>query len=228
MAGVTLADEIWERYRETGNLNVLREELLTHPYYSKPTSFEDSVLSLAVDYIDVPAADLLLSLGESPNLPSELGFSALHSIVDSASEHGRKAEARRPQVLRLLALLLDRGANPNVYGADGTPLHRAVGWGDLECIRLLVARSADIDARGIVDGNYTPLLYAIGCGQVNAAKLLLEMGADSSLCTEVGMVEEPGKSPEQLALERNDKAGHEILALLKKGGMGEAVLKSTD
>jgi ankyrin repeat protein len=48
----------------------------------------------------------------------------------------------------------------------------AVGYGEMECAKLLIAAKADVD---IKDSNQnTPLHYAAGYGQAESVKLLLD------------------------------------------------------
>ena len=77
---------------------------------------------------------------------------------------------------RLVALLLDRGADPNRGNAHGwTPLHQAGYGGSTEMARLLLAIGArpDVFARG--DGG-TPLVVALFWGHREVAELLAEHG----------------------------------------------------
>ena len=106
---------------------------------------------------------LLLEYGADANLPDEGGLTLLHTVptVDVAE------------------LLLDHGADvnaaPNI--ANWTPLHGAVGRGNLGMIELLLDRGADIEAQ---DSNgTTPLKTAILAADpsVDVIELLLDRGA---------------------------------------------------
>ncbi|KAI4518586.1 ankyrin, partial [Schizophyllum commune Loenen D] len=65
-------------------------------------------------------------------------------------------------------------------------LHRAAGEGHVKTVRLLVAGSADLDARD-VDGR-TPLHHAVTNGQEEVVRLLLDRGADANGLSEGGEV----------------------------------------
>lgn len=57
-----------------------------------------------------------------------------------------------------------------------TPLHWASRAGSLECLRWLLDRGAEVDARN--DAHRTPLQLAAECGRAEAVKLLAAAGAD--------------------------------------------------
>lgn len=74
--------------------------------------------------------------------------------------------------LRVVRLLLARGADPNVPAWDGTPLHRASQSGRIEIVRLLVERGASIEVRD--NQGRTPMDVASGEQRDEIVKLLLE------------------------------------------------------
>ena len=89
-----------------------------------------------------------------------------------------------------LKSLLD--ADPALVGAKGwfdrTPLHAAADAGSLACVRLLVERGADVNARDSLHSE-TPLFGAVGLLQYKSnrdeslacARFLLEHGADPNV-----------------------------------------------
>ena len=67
--------------------------------------------------------------------------------------------------------LLNAGADPNIVGEDAcTPLHHAVGAGNMEIIRLLLARGASVEAREYM--GKTPIDYARMTHNVKLVALL--------------------------------------------------------
>ena len=70
--------------------------------------------------------------------------------------------------------LLERGANPNVNTALGTPIYGAVKSGSLEMVRLLVS----YDANYRIKGGFNPVYIACIEGKLNILKYLVNIGAD--------------------------------------------------
>jgi uncharacterized protein len=93
-------------------------------------------------------------------------------------------------------VLLDGGAEVNVSSRNAlkaVPLRSAVVAGHLDIARLLVARGADVNARG--EGGETPLHEVAGMGRVEFARLLLDHGAD------INARGDDGKTPLTVALD---------------------------
>ncbi|KAL6845403.1 hypothetical protein ACP4OV_024898 [Aristida adscensionis] len=112
-------------------------------------------LRMDVDTVDhavtIPSADCLLS-----NTP--LISAVLHENV------------------AVLRYLLDCGANPDKVDNEGRcPLHIAVGTGNCEMVKLLLAKGAYIDP---LSNDGTPLHVAAGKGKAGAMKILLDHDAD--------------------------------------------------
>jgi len=169
-------DPIWEEYLKHRNLDQLREDILTCPWHSSPKMADESLLMQAVISSDLGAAKLLMSLGESPSAPASDGFSLLHKAVDEATEAATDLE--RGKALAILTALLEGGADPNVQGIDGTPLHRAAGAGDIDAARILLAHGADPEVRMLIDGELPPIVYAELMGKPLMVQFLREAGAN--------------------------------------------------
>jgi len=113
--------------------------------------------------------------------------------------------------LDFIGQLIAAGSNPNYDDLGGFPALIATLATDrpdrLELIRLLLARGADPNRRGIND--WTPLHYAVGRRDLEAVRLLLANGADPSLRTRIDDYE--------TAIETAEKAGFDAgLAVLRE------------
>src|SRR5260370_974559 len=83
----------------------------------------------------------------------------------------------------MIEKLLKAGADPNERGPQGeTPLMLASRNGNLEAIKLLLDRKADVNAKDKLRGT-TALMWAIEQAHPAAAKLLIEHGADIRVAT---------------------------------------------
>lgn len=131
---------------------------------------------------DVESGTLLLAAGANPNDKAPVGTTAL--VV--AAHSGNGAFAMK---------LLEAGADPNDAGAGYTALHAAILRGDVELVRALIARKADVNApiakgtpsryyskdwalNGTALAGATPLWQAARYGDVATMKLLAAAGAD--------------------------------------------------
>lgn len=86
---------------------------------------------------------------------------------------------------RLLQLLLDKNADPNIGTATGlTPLMAAANRGNVEAMQMLIDKGAKPDAKNAAGAS--ALVFAAGSGQPAAVKLLLEKGADPNTKTKRG------------------------------------------
>lgn len=61
-------------------------------------------------------------------------------------------------------------------GYDVTPLHLAAGRGEMDMVKCLVSKGADVDTKDA--NNRTPLYWAIESGRFDMVKLLIDRGAD--------------------------------------------------
>lgn len=90
---------------------------------------------------------------------------------------------KRPNVARIIELLITAGADPNVTfpsetpGVAETPLHWAASSDDVEAVDALLDGGAVVDVLGGVIGGCTPFEEAIIFEKYAAAARLLERGA---------------------------------------------------
>ena len=109
--------------------------------------------------------EFLLENCVDANLPTADEIGSTPAIIASSSGH-----------VKLLALLLDRGADPNLARRDGyTAAHAACQFGHLKCLQLLRERNANLSSKN--SQGCTPLDLARGCKQPECVDLLLAAGA---------------------------------------------------
>ena len=115
----------------------------------------------------------LLDAGADPNGHDNDGFPPIMAAL-SKLQRAPGAEVR-DDVPGVVALLLERGSDPNQRGInDYTPLHFVAGLGDEALIALLLAHGADPSARTRIDDYETPGEVALAAGHAAAAALLKE------------------------------------------------------
>jgi ankyrin repeat protein len=141
-------------------------------------------LTVAVMNKQYTFAKFLLDRGANPNLADSRGRTPLYAAIDMRNEDysalpSRSASDPLPDI-ELIRALLDRGADPNAVltrnlpgrsGMDSgdtsldqgtTPLMRAARAGDVEVMKMLVAKGADPKKETRLGNNM--LLFAAGVG----------------------------------------------------------------
>lgn len=125
-----------------------------------------------------PTALMLLSRGADPNLATDKAVTPLHAAI-ILGEYDSTRHIREPQSTQLINALLDKGANVNARGFEGTtPLIEAARLGDVETIKLLLSRGADISAKD--DEGKTALDIAAKELRGLAVQTLIERGGARS------------------------------------------------
>lgn len=139
-----------------------------------PDGISGTVLALINGHYDVAAT--LIEAGTDPNLVDDTGRGALYAAVDFNTMPSSNRPA--PQVLDnehtaldIIAMLLERGADPNARQLRLAPY------------RAKLDRGND----GVLGSGTTPLLRAAKAGDIQAMQLLLANGADPNLATERGV-----------------------------------------
>ncbi len=158
----------------------------------------------AVRQDDAQTVRNLLQRGFDPNTPDAKGLSAMFIAVrepspkvaavlidwPSTQVETRTAQDESPLMIASIQGQIDMVKRLIARGADvnkpgWTPLHYAASRGQIEVMRLLLENHAYIDAAS--PNNTTPLMMAARYGSDEAVRLLLEEGADPMPRNDLGM-----------------------------------------
>jgi ankyrin repeat protein len=170
-----------------GDLELVHALIKAGANVKSKNQFGTSALTEAAIVGSAPVIDALLRAGADPNAKNPDGETPLMAVARS----GRVEAAKR---------LLDAGADVNAK--EGWGGQSAIMWAAAqsqpEMIKLLAARGADVDARGVIHqwerkviteprpkdlnkGGFTPLLYAAREGCVACTRELIAARADPDL-----------------------------------------------
>lgn len=148
-----------------------------------------SLLSRGLDpnLVDEERGDtgLILALRENSLKVFELLLNARDVDIEASAKNGNTAlmiacfKGNTAAVDALLA----KGAEVNRPG--WTPLHYAAAIGNNDIVKVLLDKSAYIDAES--PNKTTPMMMAARGGHIMTVKLLLDEGADATLKNELGM-----------------------------------------
>ena len=150
-----VVDEDVDNVVDDGHVNATRKILRT-----------DSLLHIAVARGDTAAVQTYLDAGWSPNLLAGDGLALLHWAL-----------ACQDSFKMMETLLAHTDADVDVPSANecATPLMNAVQDGNVEAIKFLLQRGANVDA--VDKRGFTSLHRACEMGLLDAAAVLLEHGA---------------------------------------------------
>ena len=151
----------------------------------------DTPLHLAASSHHLEIVRILLQYNAEVNSSNEDGCTPLLTALsrENALDDGGSTSSHQVSqgwkkgdlnIVRLVRLLLDYGANVNVYDTSrNTPLHFAASEGHFEVARMLLERGADIHSQN--DERLTPLQRAsqgMREGHRDIVRLLLDYGAN--------------------------------------------------
>jgi ankyrin repeat protein len=137
-----------------------------------------TALLMATKRQDPDLVELLLNSKANPNLASDDGTLPIHVSLWLIEPS--------PTKKRMVAALLEHGANANARTKDGkTPLMWVADQGDAETAALLLNHQADINA--VDDKGDTALHHAVIHGFKAIVELLLAKGADVNLKNNDGL-----------------------------------------
>ncbi len=177
---------------------------------AEPKHLQNALMWAASEGHDA-VVDLLIQRGANVNAATKSGFAALvfAALKDDAVSVKRLLVAGAdpnyalPDKAKVLTLatanrsyaasmaLLDGGADPNIAdGTGNTPLHVAAQAGELDLVKKLLAKGAQLNPRtnpGRANGfrpaagEQTPLLLAARNDNVDVMRALIEAGADTKI-----------------------------------------------
>ncbi|SMG22082.1 hypothetical protein SAMN06265784_102162 [Paraburkholderia susongensis] len=174
--------------------------LVAAPAHAAPID----TLIKAVKFDDIDGVNKLLAKGMDPNSVDNQGMPLLVIAAREKSDKVGAALVANPKTnieiedkagenammmaslmgdINFVNLLLAKDAEVNKKG--WAPLHYAAANGHDDIVKLLLDRSAYVDA-GSPNGT-TPLMMAARGGHVSTVKLLLDNGADLTVKNQVGM-----------------------------------------
>jgi len=132
-------------------------------------------LEYAIYHSTLPFIRALLEIGADPRPEDHAGFPPLIAALSCSLP--RPGAAARTDVIEVLRLLLDFGADPAQRGInDYTALHMAVSVRNLPAVELLLAAGADPACRTRIDDYETPREMAETMGLPEMAQRLAAHG----------------------------------------------------
>ena len=201
-AVVPEAKELFQAIRR-GEISAIRKVLDRDPKLIGTVDENGSTpLILAAYWAGAAEVKELLARGADPNAKNDSGVAALipatdnlestRMLVEAGAEVNARTEAgdtalivaaQRAGGARVVEYLLDKGANLKTATNDGaTALHRAAECGDVDVLKLLVDKGADVDAqRKSPFGGQSPLASAVVFGHGAAVRYLLSKGAKANI-----------------------------------------------
>lgn len=147
--------------------------------------------------------------------PAQMGQQFTKAIHISTSAFDKLAfQSIEEGSLELMKTHFNCGVDVNARNKEGvTLLHKAATKGDLEIVRFLIAKGANVNAKSAVDDS-TPLHSSVYAGRKDVARLLLDKGAEVNAKTRPF-----GDTPLKIAIEFNQPKVAEVLKLF--GGKKE-------
>ena len=138
--------------------------------------------------------DLINAPGGNRNTPlAQAAFNGWLKAANFLLDHGAGVNVGDPSPLNqavvagnraMTELLLNRGADVNANGSQGTPLHQAANRGFQAVTEALLSAHADVNA--LNQGGVTPLFLAASAGREKIVRMLLAAGAKVNLKDDQG------------------------------------------
>ena len=199
------------------------------------TSMGITALHAAAEVMDTKKAELLIRHGINVDARTLKGNTPLHMVTGRASTVDYQIETYIPKgiilspeerkefeqnlksaQLKMVSMLLDKGANPNATNKGKlTPLHSAASYGRAQVVRKLITSHASVN---LLDGQgWTPLSWAIASNDIETVQVLLANGASIKKATTPyssplhGAVAKGNFEITKALIERGAKINHPII-----------------
>ena len=164
-----------------------------NPEASTVTDDEDREIQ-GIQQLIQNSPDLINAPGRNRNTPlAQAAFNGWLKAANFLLDHGAGVNVGDPSPLNqavvagnraMTELLLNRGADVNANGSQGTPLHQAANWGFQAVTEALLSAHADVNA--LNQGGVTPLFLAASAGREKIVQMLLAAGAKVNLKDDKG------------------------------------------
>lgn len=162
---------------------------------------------------DVEEVGRLLKKKKNPNKIKER-----YSPLTAACSHDADDDGKNENADKILLLLLDAGADPNLgvpdffwLGGFSYPIECAIAGERIEALRILMERGAEIDGYDVFVKKkkrnfiFKPLQSAVGAGKYRSADFLLDSGAKTDgFCYDYKTCEKTRKTLVMLLLDNSD------------------------
>ncbi len=162
---------------------------------------------------DVEKVGRLLKKKKNPNKIKER-----YSPLTAACSHDADDDGKNENADKILLLLLDAGADPNLgvpdffwLGGFSYPIECAIAGERIEALRILMERGAEIDGYDVFVKKkkrnfiFKPLQSAVGAGKYRSADFLLDSGAKTDgFCYDYKTCEKTRKTLVMLLLDNSD------------------------
>lgn len=169
---ISEAEFAFVKHAESGNLELVKSFLQKGININSRNTEGATALMLATFKGHHELAFYLLQNNIDVTITDKGGFNALMLACESSFPSKE-----------LVQQIIESGCNVNANSKRGsTALMAAAKSGHLELVKLLVSKSADINATN-TDHNITPLIWAANCGHIEIVKFLLLNGAKKNILT---------------------------------------------
>lgn len=162
---------------------------------------------------DVEEVGRLLKKKKNPNKIKER-----YSPLTAACSHDADDDGKNENADKILLLLLDAGADPNLgvpdffwLGGFSYPIECAIAGERIEALRILMERGAEIDGYDVFVKKkkrnfiFKPLQSAVGAGKYRSADFLLDSGAKTDgFCYDYKTCEKTRKTLVMLLLDNSE------------------------